>query len=139
MRKAIKFATFIILALIFASWYWPRAHSVCAGSSESQGCRLVADALESASKLRPGMSRGDIEKNFELDGGPTFADKATYNIPALPLYKGGGRISEERRSQGRRWVAGGPGIEDIASLLGISRLGLNGPCLFCRWMIRRVG
>ena len=78
MRKAIKLAMFVSLASICALWYWPRTHSACAGSSETQGCKLVADALESASKSRPGISRADIEKDFELDGGPTFADKTTY-------------------------------------------------------------
>jgi hypothetical protein len=34
--------------------------------------------LEAASKLRVGVARADVEKDFELDGGMTFQDKATY-------------------------------------------------------------
>jgi hypothetical protein len=78
MRPKLRLVTFVCLSLLCAVWYWPRGHRACAASTESQGCRLVMEALESASKLSVGMRRAEIEKDFELDGGMTFQNRGTY-------------------------------------------------------------
>ena len=78
MKTMLRLAMLGLLISVCSLWYWPQRHAACAGGGESQGCKLVTEALESASKLKVGMLRAEIEKDFELDGGMTFRDKATY-------------------------------------------------------------
>jgi hypothetical protein len=78
MKPVLKLATFGCLFFLCALWYWPRGHAACAGGTESQSCKPVVEALDAASKLKAGMLRADVEKDFDLDGGMTFQDRATY-------------------------------------------------------------
>lgn len=73
-----RLATFACLFSICVIWYWPRSHPVCAGGAEGQGCGLVVQALDAASKMKIGMLRAAVERDFELDGGMAFQDRATY-------------------------------------------------------------
>ena len=36
------------------------------------------DALDAATRLKPGALRSQVEENFELDGGISFPEQATY-------------------------------------------------------------
>ena len=59
-------------------WYWPRIHSACAAGGESPSCSLVVDALGAAGKLKLGMLRADLEKDFDPDGGLSVQDRGTF-------------------------------------------------------------
>jgi len=39
---------------------------------------MVVEALNAAARLRAGMVRADVEKDFELDGGLSVQDKGTF-------------------------------------------------------------
>ena len=39
---------------------------------------MVVDAMDSASKLKIGMLRADVERDFEADGGISVRDRGTY-------------------------------------------------------------
>ncbi len=54
-----------------------RVPSVCA-AGEPKACEMVIDALEAATKLKVGMLRADVEKDFEVDGGISIRDRGAY-------------------------------------------------------------
>jgi hypothetical protein len=78
MRLMLRLTIFGFIFLACGLCYWPRSHAACAGGTGSQGCDLVAEALDAASRLKAGMPRADVEKAFTLDGGMSFQDRATY-------------------------------------------------------------
>jgi hypothetical protein len=49
-----------------------------AKAEQASGCALATQALESASKLKPGAIRADVEKDFDPDGGLSMRSRATY-------------------------------------------------------------
>jgi|SRR5271154_320277 len=78
MRLPLRLAALGCLFVACISWYWPRGHAASAEGGESQGCRLVAEALDSASKLKAGTPRAGIEKEFEPDGGLSARGQGTF-------------------------------------------------------------
>jgi hypothetical protein len=55
--------------------------------SQEQPCRLIVQALEAAKKLKPGMLRADIEKDFQPDGGVSFRTQGRYVFRMCPYIK----------------------------------------------------
>ena len=45
---------------------------------EVRPCKLVEEALEESRQLKPGMTRRQVEKDFEMDGGLQFPSSGTY-------------------------------------------------------------
>jgi hypothetical protein len=78
MRLPLRLAALGCLLSACILWYWPRGHAASAEAVESQGCGLVAEALDSASKLKAGMLRAEIEKEFEPDGGLSARGQGTF-------------------------------------------------------------
>jgi hypothetical protein len=66
-----------LLIAVCLLWYWPRRVPACAGE-ESPSCKLVAEALNSTTKLKVGMLRADLEKDFDPDGGISGQDRGMF-------------------------------------------------------------
>jgi hypothetical protein len=77
MKNALARIVPTCLVGICLLWYWPQSHAARAGG-ESPGCRLVVEALESASKLKVGMLRADLERDFDQDGGISARDRGVF-------------------------------------------------------------
>ena len=39
---------------------------------------MIVDALQAAQRLKPGLSRSQVDEDFELDGGISFPQQPTY-------------------------------------------------------------
>ena len=74
----LRRASLVCILSVCVLWYWPSSHAACAGGGESQSCRLVVEALEATSKLKTGMLRADIERDFDPDGGMSVQDRGTF-------------------------------------------------------------
>ena len=48
-------------------------------SEQSKSCELVRQALQASQKLKAGMARADVEKEFQEDGGMTFSSEAEHH------------------------------------------------------------
>ncbi len=73
MKRAVVFA--MTCAVFFLpSW----SISGKAQSAEEQQCKLVVEAIEAANRLKPGMTRADVEEDFKEDGGISFPPQARY-------------------------------------------------------------
>lgn len=77
MGTIVSRATFGCLITICLIWGWPSSKAASA-DRESPSCRLVVQALDAASKLRVGMLRADIERDFDIDGGMSVQDHGTF-------------------------------------------------------------
>ena len=55
--------------------------------TDKPACALVHSAIASAAELKPGATRADVERNFELDGGLQFTKKSTYSLKACHSIK----------------------------------------------------
>ena len=82
-KRRIWVAVFV--GCIFA--VWPSRLPMCAAGEESQGCQLVLEALHAAEKIRPGMVRADLQKDFESDGGISFPNEGRYTYRKCSLIK----------------------------------------------------
>ncbi|HSA92808.1 MAG TPA: hypothetical protein VLE48_07340 [Terriglobales bacterium] len=74
----------LLVCLVFLVLWRATAQSQ---DSQEQPCRLIAQALEAAKKLKPGMLRADIEKDFQLDGGVSFRTQGRYLFRKCPYIK----------------------------------------------------
>jgi hypothetical protein len=73
MKRTILLFTLVIFA------FGLNMRSIAAGTPDEQsGCTVVEQALDSVSKLKPGMLRADVERDFQPDGGISVRDRATY-------------------------------------------------------------
>ena len=54
---------------------------------ESQCCSMVTQALEAANRIKKGMSRAEIEKEFNKDGGIDFGSSTIYTFKLCSLIK----------------------------------------------------
>ena len=97
MRQMLRLVAFSFLFAGSALLFWPRNHVECAGGVESQPCKLVAEALETASKMKVGILRADVERDFELDGGMSVRDRGT-----IRSWGGPGKGTVEM--DGARWI-----------------------------------
>jgi hypothetical protein len=61
----------VLAAIVLCPISFSRAD---AGSS----CRPIVEALEAVQRVNTGMTRADLEKDFQLDGGISFPTQATY-------------------------------------------------------------
>ncbi|HKI26418.1 MAG TPA: IPT/TIG domain-containing protein [Candidatus Sulfotelmatobacter sp.] len=77
MPSTRRYLFCFFLASLALAWV-PSNPSVCAAESESRDCAMVVEALNAAARLRAGMVRADVEKDFELDGGLSVQDKGTF-------------------------------------------------------------
>jgi hypothetical protein len=48
------------------------------GSSPQSACSLVQQALKDSQAIKPGVTRKDVEKRFDYDGGLEFSDHAMF-------------------------------------------------------------
>lgn len=55
--------------------------------SESSNCAMVQQALSAAQQLKIGMTRREVEKYFERDGGLQFPDTTHHVYPRCNLIK----------------------------------------------------
>ena len=56
-------------------------------NSESQCCSMVTRALEAVNRIKKGMLRENIEKDFTQDGGIDFGSVTVYTFKLCPLIK----------------------------------------------------
>jgi hypothetical protein len=54
--------------------------SECSADVQHQACALIFQAFDAAKKLSHGMTRADVEKEFEMDGGIAFPPTNTYTF-----------------------------------------------------------
>jgi len=73
MREALRL-TILCCAISFLF------SGVLAGarSDGTQDCKLIVQALEAVKKLKAGMFRADLAKDFEQDGGVSFRQQGRY-------------------------------------------------------------
>jgi len=57
------------------------------GSGITQDCKTVERALETYYSLKPGMTRGEVEKAFMLEGGIQFASPSRYTYKGCRYIK----------------------------------------------------
>jgi len=78
MRAILRFTFCVCIVSLGLTLSVPNTPSACAAGAESKSCELVVDALNAATKLKVGMARANLEKDFELDGGMSVQDRGTY-------------------------------------------------------------
>jgi hypothetical protein len=86
MNAPTKLGIWIAVSLgcIFALWPRPPA---CAAGEESQSCQLVMEALKASEKIKPGMLRADLAKDFTSDGGISFPNEGRYTYRKCSFIK----------------------------------------------------
>jgi hypothetical protein len=76
---------YLFVSLLGISWAMPvLAQRPSVGPGD---CKPVERALEIHSKLKPGMTRGEVEKAFVLEGGIQFPNQARYAYRGCPFIK----------------------------------------------------
>lgn len=69
----------IILMVLTCMLIWPARSGVGqATGTRAEECSIIVDALQAAQRLKPGVARSQVEEDFELDGGISFPQQATY-------------------------------------------------------------
>jgi len=63
------------------------APSPCSADSEHQACTLAFQAYDAARHLQAGMTRADVEKAFEGDGGMQFGQTHRYTFKKCSGFK----------------------------------------------------
>lgn len=76
-QPTLRVAFGVCLASLVLAWPARHVPSVCA-AGESKSCEMVIDAMDAASRLKIGMLRADVERDFEADGGMSVRDRGTY-------------------------------------------------------------
>jgi hypothetical protein len=59
----------------------------CSADVEHQACSLAFQAYDAAKDLQPGMTRADVEKAFEGDGGMQFGQTHRYTFKKCSGFK----------------------------------------------------
>src|SRR5271163_987752 len=61
--------------------------SVAIAQQPTECCSLVVKAIEAAARVKPNVTRGDIEKEFREDGGLSVAGETVYIYKSCPDIK----------------------------------------------------
>jgi hypothetical protein len=78
MKTVILSSVTCITLFVCALVFYPQLVKAGTTAEQAPGCALAAQVLESVSRLKPGMARADVEKDFEADGGLSMRDRTTY-------------------------------------------------------------
>lgn len=62
-------------------------YSVAIAQQPTECCSLVAKAIEAAARLKPNMTRSDIENDFRADGGLHVTGETVYVYKSCPDIK----------------------------------------------------
>jgi len=65
-----------VVGVILTTVQKPHAKAI-----EDQSCETIQQALLAHDKLKPGMTRAEVEKIFHIAGGMTFRGRTTYVYP----------------------------------------------------------
>jgi hypothetical protein len=61
--------------------FWLAGLSLCQSSrGTNAGCGLVEQALKAYQEVKPGITRKEVERNFEYDGGLDFRELGRYTF-----------------------------------------------------------
>lgn len=83
----MKMPVIMSLSLILSALLVGEPRSAHSEGSPSDSCKLVEKALEDVRHIKAGMTRQELEKHFERDGGVQFQTPTRYWYPACHYIK----------------------------------------------------
>ena len=75
MKHPIALTAFVGGVLLAAG-----SNAVPKAATPNSDCRLVVQAIEATNRLKPGMLRAEVEKDFREDGGLFFRETGRYTF-----------------------------------------------------------
>ena len=73
--------------LLILTCAWAFAEKRYPLTQQPSCCAVVEEALRHASRIKVGMTRGEVEKYLQREGGLQFPDKTRYTSPKCPYLK----------------------------------------------------
>ena len=78
----------LTILVVCALFFWQAGRVFCQpGRAAGSGCALVEQALAAYKQVKPGITRKEVEKNFDYDGGLNFAERGRYRYRGCDYIK----------------------------------------------------